>query len=191
MYCNIIYYYYYYYYYNEQQNKGGNNINNSSVCHMEQKNSAKTESGCRKWLERSVNYMKSECTFNFSRIFTYRTEHRTSSCHAFFAAICCFSSLAPFRPLIFRINPPSSRAHLLEIIRKNNFFGFYESFILFTKLAIFNCDSVFFLCIFVCRDFLVHNLDFFNYFVILVISFCEFNTILMVRFFKNSIQPKM
>jgi hypothetical protein len=33
---------------------------------------------------------------------------------------------------------------VLNIIRKNNFFGFYESFILFTELAIFNCDSVLF-----------------------------------------------
>jgi len=32
--------------------------------------------------------------------------------------------------------------HVLDIIRKKKF-GFYESFILFTKLAIFNCDSVF------------------------------------------------
>ena len=79
-------------------------------------------------------------------------------------------------------------AHVLDIIRKNIFFGFYELFILFTKLAIFNCDSVFFLsCIFVRLGFLVHNLDFFNYFVIFVISFCEFNTILMVCFLKNSI----
>jgi hypothetical protein len=31
--------------------------------------------------------------------------------------------------------------------------GFYESFILFTKSAIFNCDSVFFLCILVRLDF--------------------------------------
>jgi hypothetical protein len=34
-------------------------------------------------------------------------------------------------------------AHVLDIIRIF-FFGFYESFILFTKSAIFNCDSVFF-----------------------------------------------
>jgi hypothetical protein len=33
---------------------------------------------------------------------------------------------------------------VLGIIRKNNFFGIIESFILFTKSAIFNCDSVFF-----------------------------------------------
>jgi hypothetical protein len=33
---------------------------------------------------------------------------------------------------------------LLDIIRKNNFFSFSESFILFTKFAIFNCDLVFF-----------------------------------------------
>jgi hypothetical protein len=33
---------------------------------------------------------------------------------------------------------------VLDIIRKNNFFGIIESFILFTKSAIFNCDSVFF-----------------------------------------------
>jgi hypothetical protein len=72
--------------------------------------------------------------------------------------------------------------HVLDIIRKNIFFGFNESFILFTKLVIFNCDSVFFSCIFVRLGFLVHNLDFFNYFAIFVISFCEFNTILMVFF---------
>jgi hypothetical protein len=35
-------------------------------------------------------------------------------------------------------------------IRKNNFFGFYESFILLTKFAIFNCDSVFFFRAFLC-----------------------------------------
>jgi len=45
----------------------------------------------------------------------------------------------------------------------------------------------FFSCIFVRLDFLMHNLDFFNYFVIFVICFCEFNTILMVCFFINSI----
>jgi hypothetical protein len=61
---------------------------------------------------------------------------------------------------------------------------------MFTKFAIFNCDLVFFLCIFVRLGFLVHNLDFFNYFVIFVISFCEFNTILMVLFPANSIQQK-
>jgi hypothetical protein len=33
---------------------------------------------------------------------------------------------------------------MLDIIRKNIFFGFSESFILFTKFAIFNCDLVFF-----------------------------------------------
>ena len=43
--------------------------------------------------------------------------------------------------------------------------------------------------IFVRLGFLVHNLDFFNYFVIFVICFCEFNTILIVCFFINSIQP--
>jgi hypothetical protein len=52
--------------------------------------------------------------------------------------------------------------HVLDIIRKNLFFGFYESFILLTKSAIFNRDSVFFLCIFVRLDFLVHKLDFCN-----------------------------
>jgi hypothetical protein len=35
-------------------------------------------------------------------------------------------------------------SHVLDIIRKKKIFGFYESFILFTKSAIFNCDSVFF-----------------------------------------------
>jgi hypothetical protein len=80
---------------------------------------------------------------------------------------------------------------VLDIIWKNIFFGFYESFVLFTKSAIFDYDSVFFSCIFVRLGFLVHNLDFFNYFVIFVISFCEFNTILMVPFFKNFIQPKI
>jgi hypothetical protein len=36
------------------------------------------------------------------------------------------------------------RANVFDIIRKNIFFGFYESFILFIKFAIFNCDLVFF-----------------------------------------------
>jgi len=45
----------------------------------------------------------------------------------------------------------------------------------------------FFSCISVRLDFLMHDLDFFNYFVISVICFCELNTILMVRFFINSI----
>jgi hypothetical protein len=76
---------------------------------------------------------------------------------------------------------------VLDVIRKNIFFGFSESFTLFNRLAIFNCDLVFFFCIFVRLGFLVHNLDFFNYFVIFVISFCEFNNILMVLFPANSI----
>jgi hypothetical protein len=33
---------------------------------------------------------------------------------------------------------------VLDIVQKNIFFGFSESFILFTKFAIFNCDLVFF-----------------------------------------------
>jgi len=72
---------------------------------------------------------------------------------------------------------------MLDIIRKKFFFGINESFILFNKSAIFNCDSVFFFsCIFVLLDFLMHNFDYFNYFVIFVICFCDFNTILMVCF---------
>jgi hypothetical protein len=82
--------------------------------------------------------------------------------------------------------------HVLDIIRKKKIYGFYESFIVYILnrqfLIVIQC---FFSCIFVRLDFLVHNLDFFNFFVIFVISFCELNTILMVRFFKNSIQQKI
>jgi len=44
---------------------------------------------------------------------------------------------------ILALRGHSSTEHVLDIIR-NFFFGFYESFILFTKSAIFSCDSVFF-----------------------------------------------
>jgi hypothetical protein len=63
---------------------------------------------------------------------------------------------------------------VLDIIRKTIFFGFYELFILFTKLAIFNCDAVFFFVHFHASWFFGAQFGIFNYFVIFVISFCEF-----------------
>jgi hypothetical protein len=54
--------------------------------------------------------------------------------------------------------------HVLDIIRKKKIYGFYESFIVYILnrqfLIVIQC---FFSCIFVRLDFLVHNLDFFNF----------------------------
>jgi hypothetical protein len=65
---------------------------------------------------------------------------------------------------------------VLDIIRNFFFFGFSESFILFTKFVIFNCDLVFFRafsCILVFRC----TIWIFYFFFIFVIYFCEVNTI--------------
>jgi len=45
---------------------------------------------------------------------------------------------------------------------------------MFTKLAIFNCDAVFFFVHFHASWFFGAQFGIFNYFVIFVISFCEF-----------------
>jgi hypothetical protein len=76
---------------------------------------------------------------------------------------------------------------VLDIIRKKIFSVFLNRLYCLLNRRFLMVIQCFFPCIFMHLDFLMHDLDFFNYFVIFVICFCECNTILMVCFFINSI----
>jgi hypothetical protein len=85
-----------------------------------------------------------------------------------------------------------SEAHVLDIIRKNIFFGFMNRLYCLLNWRFLIVIECFFSVHFCASCFFGAQFGFFfNYFVIFVISFCEINTILMVCFFKNAIQPKM
>ena len=113
-------------------------------------------------------------------------------------SFCLGFSNQPFNPSLtsqvrfFQVNgwwQQGSATHVLDIIWKNIFFSVFLNLLYcLLNLRFLIVIQCFFFMHFRASCFLGAQFEFFfNYFVIVVISFCEFNTILMVLFPANSI----